>query len=63
MKAFRIVAMAFKDLVEGEGGEKHNDPENDLVKDVEKQGLTLIAMAAFHDPVSPEVPSAIARFK
>ena len=36
------MGFAYKDLEEGEGGEKHDEPEDEDVKNVEKKGLTLI---------------------
>lgn len=49
--ALRTIVMAYKDLNEGDGGEKHNAPEDSEVKDVETDGLTLICIIGIMDIV------------
>ena len=42
-----------------EGGPKHDNPQDQDVKDVEKSGLTLICILGIMDIVRPEVPGAV----
>ena len=49
--ALRTIVIAYKDLQEGECGEKHDEPEAADVKDIEKSGLTLIAIIGIMDIV------------
>lgn len=58
-KALRTIVIAYKDLEAGEGGEKHNAPEEEEIKQVEKSGLTLIAILGIKDIVRTEVPGAV----
>jgi len=51
--------LAYKDIEENEGGERHDCPENEEIKDIEKSGLTLICIFGIMDIVRPEVPAAV----
>jgi len=58
-KALRTIVIAYKDLEQGEGGESHDAPEDEEIKDIEKQGLTLVAILGIKDIVRTEVPDAV----
>ena len=62
-QALRAVCLAYKDLEEGECGKNHDEPEDEALKDIEKNGLTFIAILGIQDPVNPEAASAIEQFK
>ena len=57
--ALRTIAIAYKDIQEGECGEKHDEPEEAEVKDIEKSGLTLVAIVGIMDIIRQEVPEAV----
>ena len=61
--ALRTIAIAYKDLEEGENGEDHLEPEDAEIKDVEKSGLTLVAIIGIMDILRTEVPNSVARCK
>ena len=61
--ALRTIAIAYKDLQENECGEKHDEPEEAEVKDVEKSGLTLVAIVGIMDIIRQEVPEAVRKCK
>jgi Ca2+ transporting ATPase len=58
-KALRTIALAYRDLEPNQYGEKHDEPRNSEVKDVEKSGLTLIAILGIYDVIRTEVPGAV----
>ena len=57
--ALRTIAIAYKDIQEGECGENHDEPEEAEVKDIEKSGLTLVAIVGIMDIIRQEVPEAV----
>ena len=57
--ALRTICLAYKDLMPGENGANHDEPQNEEVKGVEKSGLTLICIFGIMDIISPEVPGAV----
>ena len=58
-KALRTIALAYKDIIPNECGERHDLPEDGEVKDIEKSGLTLICIFGIMDIVRTEVPGAV----
>ena len=60
--ALRTIALAYRDLEDGDFGEKHADPQKDVVgvKDCEKNGLTLVGILGIYDIIRAEVPGAVA---
>ena len=58
-KALRTICLAYKDLMPGEGGTNHDNPQDQDVKDVEKSGLTLVCILGIMDIIRPEVPDAV----
>ena len=61
--ALRTIAVAYKDISEGECGEKHDEPNDAEIKDIEKSGLTLVAIVGIMDIIRPEVPDAVEKCK
>ena len=61
--ALRTIAIAYKDLEEGENGEDHLEPDDAEIKDVEKSGLTLVAIVGIMDILRTEVPNSVSRCK
>lgn len=59
-KALRTIAVAYRDLEPGLHGEKHDEPRDADVKDVETQGLTLVAILGIYDVIRTEVPGSVA---
>ena len=57
--ALRTICLAYKDLMPGENGANHDEPQNEEVKGVEKSGLTLICIFGIMDIIRPEVPGAV----
>ena len=58
--ALRTIAIAYKDFEEGENGVDHLESANDAeVKDVERSGMTLIAIIGIMDILRMEVPGAV----
>jgi len=57
--ALRTVALAYKDIEAGECGDRHDEPVDEPVKNIEKSGFTLIAIMGIEDTVREEVPSAV----
>jgi Ca2+ transporting ATPase len=54
------LALAYKDLKQGEGGDKHEDRTGDSkIYQVEEDGLVLICMVGIKDIIRPEVPDAV----
>lgn len=62
-QALRTIAIAYKDLEEGENGPDHLEPEDSEIKDVEKSGLTLVAIIGIMDILRSEVPMSVAKCK
>jgi len=62
-EALRTVAVAYKDIQEGEHGTRHDEPVEEAVKNIEKDGFTLIAIMGIEDTVRDEVPSAVEKIK
>lgn len=60
-QALRTIAVAYRDISEGEHGAKHDEPADEEVKDVEKSGLTLIGILGIMDVIRSEVPDAVDR--
>lgn len=58
-QALRTISVGFKDLQPGEHGPRHDDHEDQPVKEVEKSGYTLICILGIMDIVRPEVPGAV----
>ncbi len=59
-EALRTLCLAYKDLEEGEGGDKHDDDHEDGEnRVVEKENLTCIAIIGIRDVIRPEVPDAV----
>jgi len=58
-KALRTIVIAYKDIEQGEGGEAHDAPEGEEIKDIEKKDLTLVAILGIKDIVRTEVPGAV----
>lgn len=61
--ALRTVAVAYKDINEGEHGDRHDEPVEENVKNIEKDGFTLIAIMGIEDTVRAEVPDAVTRIR
>lgn len=59
--ALRTVAVAYKDIKEGEHGDRHDEPIEENVKNIEQEGFTLISIIGIEDTVREEVPSAVKR--
>ena len=57
--ALRTIVIAYKDISAGECGEKHDEPEDEEIKDIEKSGLTLITILGIMDIVRQEVPESV----
>ena len=58
-KALRTIALAYRDLEQGKYGEKHDEPVEASVKNVESEGLTLICILGIYDVIRSEVPDAV----
>lgn len=58
-QALRTIALGYKNLSPNENGPKHDLPENEDIKDVEKSGFTLVCVLGIMDIVRPEVPQAV----
>lgn len=61
--ALRTVAVAYKDIQAGEHGDRHDEPVEESVKNIEKDGFTLIAIMGIEDTVRAEVPDAVSRIR
>jgi len=61
--ALRTVAVAYKDIEEGDHGERHDEPIEENVKTIEKSGFTLISIIGIEDTVREEVPEAVTRLE
>lgn len=46
-------------MTPGQNGKKHDEPEAETIKDIEKDGFTLIAILGIEDTVRTEVPGAV----
>jgi len=57
--ALRTIALAYRDLDHNTGGTNHNDPEDQDVKDVETNDLTLVCIMGIYDVIRTEVPQAV----
>ena len=58
-QALRTIAVAYRDVQPGECGEKHDQPVDGEIKDVEKSNLTLIGILGIYDVIRSEVPDAV----
>lgn len=58
-KALRTIALAYRDLEPGLHGDKHQQPDDAEIKDVETQDLTLISIMGIYDIIRTEVPKAV----
>lgn len=58
-KALRTIALAYRDLEPGLHGEKHDEPRDEEIKNIETSGLTLIAILGIYDVIRSEVPGAV----
>lgn len=59
--AYRTICVAYKDLEAGEGGQDHDEEDEDgLSRRVEKSGLTCLCILGISDVIRPEVPDAVA---
>ena len=61
--ALRTIAIAYKDLSEGENGPDHMEPADAEIKDCERSGMTLVAIIGIMDILRMEVPGAVERCK
>jgi len=59
--ALRTIALAYKDIIPNEGGNEHDEPQDQDVKNIEKSGLTLICIFGIQDIIRDEVPGAVAQ--
>lgn len=59
--ALRTVAVAYKEIEEGEHGDRHDEPVDEAVKNIERDGFTLISIIGIEDTVREEVPDAVKR--
>lgn len=60
----RTICFAYKDLKHNECGPKHDELfENEVVYEIEKRGLVLIALIGIKDIIRPEVPKAVKQCK
>lgn len=59
--SLRTIAIAYKDLIPGEGGPRHAemDIEHTELAVVEVNGFTLIGILGIRDIIRPEVPDAV----
>ena len=57
--ALRTIVIAYKDLEPNQDGAKHDNPQDEDVKDVEKSGLTLVGILGIMDVIRQEVPKAV----
>ena len=57
--ALRTIALAYRDLEQGQHGEKHDEPNEAEIKDVEKSDLVLIGILGIYDVIRSEVPGAV----
>lgn len=57
--ALRTIALAYKDILPGENGPDHDEPQADDIKTIEKTGLTLICIFGIQDIIRDEVPGAV----
>jgi len=58
-QALRTIALGYKDIQPNENGARHDEPEHEDVKDIEKSGFTLVCILGIMDIVRPEVPDAV----
>ena len=50
-QALRTIAIAYKDLEPGQNGVKHDEPVDEDIKDVEKEGLILVGILGIMDVI------------
>jgi len=63
-KAYRTIAIAYKDIKENEAGAKHDeDGAKPPIKKIEEGGFTLIAILGIEDTIRTEVPAAVAQIQ
>ena len=59
-KAYRTIAIAYKDIQENEAGAKHDEEgAKPPIKKIEEGGFTLIAILGIEDTIRAEVPGAV----
>ena len=58
-KALRTIALAYRELEPGLHGDKHDQPDDGEIKDVEVNDLTLISIMGIYDIIRSEVPKAV----
>lgn len=59
-QALRTIAIGYKDLSFDSNNAKFENPEGEPIKDMEKDGFTLLAILGIEDTVRSEVPQAVA---
>lgn len=59
-QALRTIAIGYKDLSHDSANPKFENPEGEPIKDMEKDGFTLLAILGIEDTVRSEVPKAVA---
>jgi len=58
--SLRTICFGYKDLKDHEGGAEHDDMDKDgVLREVEQEGFTLVAIVGIKDIVRPEVPEAV----
>lgn len=58
-KALRTIAIGYKDLSHDAENPKFDAPDGEPIKDMEKEGFTLLAILGIEDTVRAEVPQAV----
>ena len=58
-QALRTIAIAYKEVSEGEHGPKHDQPVNEDIKDIETENLILIGIVGIMDVIRTEVPPSV----
>ena len=57
--ALRTIALAYKDIEKDQNGERHSEPIDEDIKDIEKTDLILIGILGIQDVIRSEVPDAV----
>jgi len=58
-QALRTIAIGYKDLSHDPSNPKFENPDGEPIKDMEKDGFTLLAILGIEDTVRSEVPKAV----
>ena len=59
MNALRTLAIAYRDIDQGQCGEKHDEPKEAELKDIEKSDLVLIGILGLVDAIKSGIPDAV----